>query len=392
MYRSIMTVVLSLMLLCSAMFAFAEPQSEAEPDAATASSHGEVLFDYQAEVEYSNVFDVEYHGNYKLVTVSEPWPGAQSGFTYLLVQRGTDVPDGIVADRVIEVPVRSIVSMSTSYLPHLETLDLVDTLIAVDALAWISSEAVLERVEAGGVKEVGSGPTVNVELLLDLEPELIMTYGQGGEYDTHPKLEEANLPYVINAEWNEKDPLARAEWVKFMALFFNKERRAAEVFSDIESEYRELTGLAASASEKPTVFIGAPYQGTWWVSGGASFAARLLADAGAEYIWADDDSTGSLMLDIETVYEKAGSADFWLNTGYWNTLADAKAADERFTKFAAYKNGDVYNNNRRMGPGGGNLYYESGPANPDVILADLIAIFHPELLPEHELYYYKKLD
>jgi iron complex transport system substrate-binding protein len=198
---------------------------------------------------------------------------------------------------------------------------------------------------------------------------------------------------VINAEWTERSPLARAEWIKFTALFYNAEQEARRQFESIVAEYTSLTERAAAAADDgaPTVFTGAPYQGTWWVSGGGSYAARLLEDAGARYVWSDDDSTGSLMLDVESVFAKAGSADYWLNTGYWNTLEDAKNADERFTEFKPYETGQMYNNNRRMGPGGGNEYFETGPANPHWILADLIKIFHPELLPDHQLYYYQKL-
>ncbi|BAL99694.1 MAG: hypothetical protein KatS3mg049_2263 [Caldilinea sp.] len=52
----------------------------------------------------------------------------------------------------------------------------------------------------------------------------------------------------------------------------------------------------------------------------------------------------------------------------------------------------MYNNNARLNEYGGNDYWEGGLANPDVVLADLIKIFHPELLPDHELVYYRKLD
>jgi iron complex transport system substrate-binding protein len=395
--RVSLAVCALLLLLPGLLVAVAAAESTPDTDAAggaesMAAPESVDRFPQKAVVEHSRVFAVEYHHTYKIVTVSQPWPGADSGVTYVLVQRGTEPPDDIAADKIIEIPVRSIVTMSTSYLPHLEMLGVLDTLVGNDAFAWVSSEAVLERIESGAMQEVGSGPTVNVELLLDMEPDLIMTSAMGGEYDTHPKLEEAGLPCVINAEWNEPTPLARAEWIKFMALFYNKEAEANDLFESIESRYTALVAKVSRTSEKPTVFMGAPYQGTWWVSGGGSFAARLLADAGAAYVWADDDSTGSLMLDIEAVYEKAGQADIWVNTGYWSSLEDAKAADERFTEFKAYETGRVYNNNLRMGPGGGNEYYESGPANPHRVLADLIRIFHPELLPDHELYYYKKLD
>ena len=383
--------LVSLMLFALVPFtASASSQSEASASGSTATAAD--YFDAKVSIDYSPLFDVEYHGTYKLVTVTQPWPGAESGFSYLLVQRGTEVPEGIEADKTIEIPVESIVSLSTTYLPHIEMLDELDSLIATDALAWISSEAVLERIDSGAIKEVGSGPTVNIELLIDMEPDLIMAYGMGGEWDTHPKLEEARLPYVINAEWNEQTPLGRAEWLKYMSVFYNKEAAANELFDSIVARYNEVAEVASRVNRKPAVFSGAPYQGTWWVSGGGSYAARFLRDAGADYVWSNDDSTGSLMLDIETVYEQAGEADIWINTGYWSSLSDAKAADERFANFKAFKTGMLYNNNARMGPGGGNEYFESSPAKPHVLLADLVKLFHPDLLPDHELYYYKKLD
>lgn len=400
MHRSRFSLIISMALLLLPFSAFAEPQPEARPAAApeeSAASGAQTAaavdhFPDKIRVEYSTAFSVEYHDTYKVVTVSRPWPGAEGGFTYLLVQRGTDAPSTVRADRVIEVPVKSIVTMSTSYLPCLEELGVLETLVGHETFAWVYSKAVNELITDGEIKEVGTGPTVNVELLLEMSPDLIMAYGLGNEWDSHPKLEEAGLPYVINAEWNEKTPLGRAEWIKYIALFYNKEAEANAYFDNVVEEYSELSELAASAAEKPSMFMGTPYQGTWWVSGGGSFAARLFADAGADYVWSDDDSTGSLMLDIETVFENAGEADYWVNTGYWNSLADVEAADERFVEFKAYKTGMMYNNNLRMGPGGGNDYYESGPVKPNVVLADLIRIFHPELLPDRELYYYKKLE
>ena len=389
--RSLFASLLALLFVFVSINGFAGSQGEATSTETQGTTSAD-LYPDKVRIEYSDVFDVEYHNNYKIVTISQPWPGAEAGFTYLLVQRGTEVPASVEANKTIEIPVRSIVTMSTSYLPHLEMLGLVDTLVGHDAFAWVTSETILNRIDSGAVAEVGSGPTVNVESLIDMEPDLIMTYGMGGEWDSHPKLEEAKLPYVINAEWNEQSPLGRAEWLKFMAVFFNKESEVNEQFESIVDDYTALAEMASSVAIKPTVFTGAPYQGTWWVSGGGSYAAQLLADAGADYVWSDDDSTGSLMLDIESVFELAGEADFWINVGYWNSLADAKAADDRFANFSAHKQGTVYNYNNRLGPNGGNDYLESGPANPHKVLADLIDIFHPGLLSDHELYYYKRLE
>ncbi len=391
--RSFIAFSITLLLLSGLLYGTPRSESPSSTVGPSPATPADVdYFPEKVEMLYSSAFDVEYHPTYKIVTVNRPWPGAESGFTYLLVQRGTKAPVGVAADQIVEVPVTSVVTMSTTYLPCLEVLGLLDTLIGHETFAWVSSEAVNKRIKSGAMKEVGSGQTVNVELLLEMDPDLIMAYGMGNEWDTHPKLQEAKLPYVINAEWNESTPLSRAEWIKYIAVFFNKEALANAFFDNVVKEYTALTALAVSVSNKPSVFAGTPYQGSWWMSGGGSFAAQFYKDAGAAYVWADDDSTGSLMLDIETVYEKAGEADFWLNTGYWNSRKDAKAADERFTRFKAYKTGAMFNNNLRIGPGGGSDYFESAPIQPNKVLADLIKIFHPEMLPDHKLYYYKKLD
>lgn len=349
-------------------------------------------FPAKVSLEYTEGFSVSYEKTYKIVTINSPWPGADHTFQYVLVQRDTPVPEGFEDSQIIKIPVRSIVTLSTSYLPYLEILGVLDTLAGHDNFQYVYSPAVRKLIDEGRLKEVGSGSMINMELLLDMAPELIMTFGMGGEWDSHPKLLEAGLPVVINGEWAELNPLGRTEWIKFIALFFNKEKEAEKVFDSIEREYTRLAARAKKHAVKPKVFLNVPFQGTWWMSGGGSFAARLLEDAGAEYLWSDDDSTGGIPLAFETVFDKASQADYWLNTGMWQTLDEAVNADERFREFKAFKEGKVFNNNARVNEFGGIDYFESGPANPHIVLADLVKILHPDLAPDHELVYYKRLE
>lgn len=175
-------------------------------------------------------------------------------------------------------------------------------------------------------------------------------------------------------------------------MFFNLEAEGETLFDDIAAQYNELTAMTADLEERPTVFTNTPYDGTWYMPGGNSFVAKLLADAGADYLWSDDESTGSLYLDFETVFERAADADFWVNAGgFWFSLDDALAEDERFEQFAAFQNGNVWSNNLALNEFGGNDYWEGGVANPQLVLADLIAIFHPDLLPDHQFVYYQQL-
>jgi iron complex transport system substrate-binding protein len=350
-------------------------------------------FPDKTTVDYAAGFSVEYFDNYKVVTVNRPWPGADRTFEYVLVQCGTPAPEGMGDTPVIEVPVSTIVPMSSTQLPHLEDLGLLDHIVGVNQLAFIYNPTVREMVESGQVVELtNAAMEVNVEVALDLNPGLIMDFSSGApEFDTFPALIDAGLSVVINGDWAEEDPLGRAEWIKFMAVFFNEEAKAGAVFDQIVSQYTEAAQLAQSAAERPTVFTSSPFQGTWYMPGGGSFGARLLSDAGADYVFADDQEVGSLPLDFETVFERAQDADVWINVDF-ASLADMASADERFAEFAAFQNGQVYAFNRRVAEQGGNDYYESSAARPHLILLDLVKIFHPDLVPDHEFVYYRQLE
>jgi iron complex transport system substrate-binding protein len=282
--------------------------------------------------------------------------------------------------------------MSTSYIGYMQQLGLLDTLVGCDSFKYIYSPRVREMIEDDKLNQVGSGPNVNVELLYAMNPDIIMTYGLGSKWDTHPKLLEAGLKVVLNAEHTEVNPLARSEWIKFFAAFYNKEKEASRYFDRLVEDYRDMAEEAQQVEDKPTVLNNAPYQGTWWIAGGESFAAQFIEDAGGDYLWSDSSSEGALKLDFEAVYEKAADADIWINPGTWRNLDEGLAKDRRFAEFKAFREGNVYNNNRRMNEHGYSDYWESGVIHPDVILADLIKIFHPHLLPDHELYYYRKLE
>ncbi len=351
-------------------------------------------FPQKTSVTHSSGFAVEYHRNYKIVTVTNPWQGSQESFRYILVQCGTPAPEG-VEGALIEVPAQSLVALSTTYLPHLVSLGLTDRLVALDSLLWATTPEVVARIETGELAEVGSGASVNVEQLLEMEPGLVMAYGMGvPEWDTHPLLIEAGIPVALNGDFVEQDPLGRTEWIKFVAFFFNKEADAAQIFDGVVDAYTATAALAAGATERPTVFVSSIYDGTWWMSGGDSYSAKLLADAGADYLWADSGAVGSDPVDFEAVFEKAGNADFWVNpdNAFWNSQADVLQSDERYAEFAALANGHLYNNNAQVNANGGNAFYESGAAHPEVVLMDLVKIFHPELLPDHELVYYKVVE
>ncbi|MFP4693529.1 MAG: ABC transporter substrate-binding protein [Halothece sp.] len=351
-------------------------------------------FPNKTELNYAEGFQVEYFNHYKVISVLNPWRNAEVTFQYVLVQCGTPIPDGFEEAQVVEVPVENVVSLSTTNIPHLEKLGRLDRLIAVGRPEIVNTPAVREKIEQGEMPGVRKGSSLNFELLLSLDPDLVMTFGTGNqEFDTFPKLIELGIPTGIIAEYMESSPLGQAEWIKFTALFFNQEEKAESVFTDIATRYEKRRKIAQNVSNRPTVLTGFNRSGTWSVSGGNSYVAQYLADAGANYLWAENKSSGSVPLDFEAVYAKGRGADYWLHVSQdWETLEEIIAQDQRYAKFQAIQENQVYNNDARLNANGGNDFWESGMVNPDVILADLIKILHPELLPEHELVYYRQLE
>ncbi|WP_353717315.1 ABC transporter substrate-binding protein [Dyadobacter sp. 676] len=235
---------------------------------------------------------------------------------------------------------------------------------------------------------------LNDEKLIEMQPDVVMTIGNpGAKMDHYRMLKEAGIPVLINSEWVERTPLARAEWVKLMAALLDKEELVNEKFAQVESEYARLASLAGKAATKPTVLSGLNTKDAWFVPGGNSYMARFFKDAGAFYPWQNDSATGSLPLSFEAVSTIALQADYWLNVGFGghDTRKSIIAMDTRYANFKAAKTGDLYSYNRLVNDQGSNDFFESGSVNPHTVLADMIRIFHPELLPNHQLVYYKKL-
>jgi len=342
-------------------------------------------------IRYAEGFTVVYRDSIKEVEVKHPFQGATVPQKYLLVPHGRSVPEHDESTQVIRIPLTSIACTSTTHIPLLDYLDESDKLTGFTSMDYISSEKVRTRIDDGHVTELGMDKNINLEKLLVLKPDMLMGYMISSDMGQLKKIRELGIPVVINAEYLEKHPLGRAEWIKFMALFFNKEKEADSVFSTVEREYQNTKSLVNEASSQPSVLSGVLYGDAWFLPGGENYASRILKDAGCRYLWHDDPSTGYLQLSFEAVYEKAHNADLWIGVGTYESLQEIKNADLRYTRFKPFAEKSVYTYNARKGAKGGSEFMELGYLRPDIILKDLVKIAHPALLPEHQLYFHEKL-
>lgn len=344
-------------------------------------------------VTYAKGFIVRHVGNIKEVIVTKPYQGAETGYTYWLVPKNQEVPAHTADVKIIRTPVETLVCTSTTHIPLLDYLNESNRLIAFPTTDYISSEKMRARVDSGHVIDLGIDKGLNIELLATLKPELVMAYTMTGDYGQFKKIEELKMPVVLNSEYLEEHPLGRAEWIKFMALFFNKEKEADSVFSVIEQNYLSTKDAVEKlTTPAPAVVSGIVYGDAWFMPAGQNYAAKLLRDAGFNYLWSNDSTSGFLQLSFESVYEKANRADYWIGVGSYNTLDEIKKADHRYANFKAFADKQVYTYNARIGAKGGSEFMELGYLRPDLILKDLVKISHPELLPDYTSYFHKKLE
>jgi iron complex transport system substrate-binding protein len=341
--------------------------------------------------EFATGFSIEEYGDYKKLIINTPFQGAGEGVSYVLLPEGSELSDMFPDEKVINTPIESIVCTSTTHIPLLDYLEVESALIGFPTLDYISSSSIRKRIDEGKVAELGAQVNLNLEVLVSIQPDLVMGYSLNGDLTQLGKIENSGIPVVLNSEYLESHPLGRAEWIKVMGLLFNKMSLADSVFNEIKREYQGVTQKVSGTLERPEVLSGVVYGDTWFLPGGENYASKIIADAGGNYLWAADTSSGFLQLSFESVYSMAADADIWIGVASYNSLEQLINGDSRYSEFLPYKERQVYSYNKRMGEKGGNEYLELGYLRPDIILKDLVTIFHPGLLEGRDLYFYEQL-
>ena len=340
-------------------------------------------------------FKIENNAEITTLTVFNPWQGARNiQYKYALVPKNMkEVPSKYSQYTVIQTPVERVICLSTTHVAMLSAIEQTSSIIAMSNTMFVTDTAVREAIINGDIVDIGYENGINYEKIISLNPDVIFAYGVGDQLTgSLARLAELGQKVVFVSEYLEKTPLAKLEWIKFMAAFFDNQKQAYEKFEAVKNEYNALCKLVENIQHKPKILCGLPWQGIWHVPGGKSWMATMIADAGGDYIWKENTSHEPIAVDIETIFARGGRANLWINTGAAHSLDEIKAVDTRLENINPFKENAIYNNNARIGINGGNDFFESSVVNPQIVLKDLIKIFHPELLPEHELYYYVKLD
>ncbi len=374
--RTLFYIIASLFLLASCDHAQDPPAGDA--------AVGERL-----PVRYARGFYVEAFPDHYRLVIRDPLDTLRTTATYILSKEqgsaGANSAD-------VSIPIAHMVSLSTTHIGFLTAIGHADALVGFSGTQYICDTEIQSLVASGKIAEVGTEGGLDLEKIVSLQPDIVMTYQTGNAaYDNIEKLRSIGLTPVINNEFKELTPLGQAEWIKCIALFFDAWDVADSIFRSVEADYLAVSEKAMQSAQRPTVFTGMAFKGEWTIPGGQSFAARYFQDAGATYLWAEDTRTGNFPIAFSAVLERAVDADLWLHPGAAESLSEITAADPRYRHFAAWQKGQVFNNNLRQIPDGGNDYWEKGIVYPNLVLRDLVAIFHPELMPAHTFTFYRQI-
>ncbi len=337
---------------------------------------------------YAKGFALSHAAHYTTVTVYNPWKTGEIYDTYYLVKNDTvTVPTG---GHKIEIPLKSLMANSATHLGFLEMLGELDKITGVSSADYIYNPTVRQRIADGKIKKLGDAFNLDIENLLLLHPQAIMTTAYNADDENSKRMKQTGLALIYNIEWQERSLLGRAEWIKFVAAFFDKEVLADSLFNEIEQQYTRIKDQTSHLSQHPSIFSGQDFRGTWSMPGGQSYTAQLFRDAGATYYYAGDSTTGSIEGNIEEALIRFSDADIWVGVQV-PSLRELEETNSKYKLFKAFREGNVYNYNKRMSPTGGNDYWESGVARPDLLLKDITKICHPDLLPDYEFTYMTRL-
>ena len=349
----------------------------------TSQSAGEISSDsvVAVNVKYATGFSVRDSADVRLVDV-----GKKDHFA-LVRSNNVEVPNSYTK---VVVPIKNTICMTALQLSNFTVLDAHDVVKGITGTKNLFNKDILTRVKDGRIVKIGTEGEFDTELILAANPDVIFIspFKRGG----YEAIKETGITLVPHLGYKELDPLGQAEWIKLVGMFIGKEHLANDIFDGIEKRYNELKAKCQQLdanSPKPTVSSGEMHYGTWRAVGGKNYLAQIFRDAGADYVVNDDEEAGE-NLEFEKMYALSANADYWriLNSFSGEFTYDAlKASEPRNALFKAFKEKKVIYCNMKQQP-----YYEITPVEPDVLLKDFVAIFHPELVEsEYEPKYYRLL-
>jgi iron complex transport system substrate-binding protein len=342
-------------------------------------------------ITHAKGFSIQDHKDFKKLTIHTSFQGDLASKVYYLLPKGQKAPDSLQDKNLLFIPVERIVVTSTTHIPMLEILEVENSLVGFPNTNYVSSIKTRSLIDQGKVQELGQEQNINTELLLDLQPELVIGFGVNNTSPVFKNIEKTGIPVLMNSDWLEETPLGKAEWLRFFGVLFQKDSLAKVKFDEVVSNYQSIQEKLLKATKKPTVLSGSLYQDVWYMPAGESFFAKFLTDANTDFLWKDTQGTGSLSLSLESVLDKAQKAEYWIAPGFYSSQKAMLQDSPHYAEFDAFQSGKLYTYALNKGTTGGVIYFELATARPDLVLQDLAVIFHQEIFPKVNMTFFRQL-
>lgn len=325
---------------------------------------------------------------YTEARLRNPWDTTRILRTYILVDKDKEMPNHLPEGTIVRTPLSNALVYTGVHCALIKELGAVKSIGGICELQYIKVPEIQEGCQNGTIVNAGEGTNPDIEKIIDMHPDalLLSPYENSGG---HGQVEKLKVPIIECADYMETSALGSAEWIRFYGLLFHQSAKADSIFTIVEKNYNELKELAASQSVKPKVMCELKSGSAWYVPGGRSTTGKLYKDAGGDYVFEHYPNSGAVPLSFETIFDKAQEADVWVmkyNQPTDKTLSGIREDYSPYTRFKAYQQKKVYGCNTAY-----RRYYEDFPFHPDLVLKDLIRIFHPSLLPDYELKYFSNL-
>lgn len=374
-------------ILCICLFCI----SSCKPKKHAANNQSITAANY-LNLKYAKGFEVNYFKGYKQIIVKQAWKNAPYPISYYLLNDSQSIPKNIQAqDVIIMSPLDKVSVMSTTYLSFFKLLQAESKITAISDIDYVYDSTIQQLYQQQKIAAIGFDENRNDEKLIALQSKYIFTYGIQQPKD-ESKLEHLGVQRIYVSEYLEDSPMAQAEWLLFFAAFLNKEAEAKIIFDSIDTRYKALKSKASTFTNKPFVMCNLPFKGNWYIPGGNSLAAQFIKDAGANYVFQDNKETGGVNVSYEKALMMAMKADYFIHVNNCKNKKELETSYPAITALKAYNNNHMYNNNNRINSAKANDFWEAGIVQPDIILQDLMNIFHPESKQINSLYYYRKIE
>ncbi len=352
----------------------------------------DIKYQSQNKIKYAKGFDIIDKNGIKKLIIKSAYQNSNDIFEYEI--RNKESSKNIKKSNIlIKTPITKIVVTSTTHIPMIELLNEESSIVGFPYSKYVSSVKTRDLIDAGNITEIGKENSLNTEVLLDLQPELVVGYSVSSADKSLTTIKKSGVNVIYNGDWLEETPLGRAEWIKFFGVLFNKEKQADSIFNIIETNYKQAKAIALKSIKKPTILSGAIMsKDIWNLPAGKSFVAQFLKDANLDYLWGNSKGKGSLSLSFESVFDRGANADFWIAPGYFSSKKQLLKSNEIYAEFKAFENDRIYTPSTKKGKTDGVIYYELAPTRPDLVLKDIIKITNPHLLPNYKMTFFEKMQ